>query len=149
MTSTLSFHVSQQSVWAIGGHGISPLLKQFMKPLLKPDTPSSLSGTFQGKLNPLTGKAIFEACVVPVLLYGCENRVLSDTNLTTLEAFQGGIGRRILRLSTSHSLLSTRVALQLQSVSLHILSRQLSLLHRVSTESDSLGHRVYSELFLN
>ena len=30
-------------------------------------------GGFQGKLNPISTRCIFETCVVPVLLYGCEN----------------------------------------------------------------------------
>ena len=106
-------------------------------------------GAFMGKLNPLSGRAIYEACVIPTLLYGCENWVLSDANITILEAFQGEISRRILRLSKSHSLLSTRVALQLQSIASHILSRKLSLLHRVSIGSESIGQKVYSELTLN
>ena len=106
-------------------------------------------GAFMGKLNPLSGRAIYEACVIPTLLYGCENWVLSDANITILEAFQGEISRRILRLSKSHSLLSTRVALQLQSIASRILSRKLSLLHRVSIGSESIGQKVYSELTLN
>ena len=43
-----------------------------------------------------------------------------------LEAFQGEIGRRILRLSKSHSLLSTCIALQLQSIASRILSHKLN-----------------------
>ena len=64
-------------------------------------------GAFQGKLNPLTGKSIYETCVIPVLLYGCENWILTDANIVALESFQGEIGRRILKLSKSHSLLAT------------------------------------------
>ena len=54
-------------------------------------------GAFQGKLNPLTGKSIYENCVIPVLLYGCENWILTDANIAALESF-GEIGRRILNL---------------------------------------------------
>ena len=106
-------------------------------------------GAFMGKLNPLTGRAIYETCVIPVLLYGCENWVLSDDNIIILEAFQGEIGRRILQLSKSHSLLSTRIVLQLQSIASCILSRKLSLLHRVSIGGESIGQKVYSELTFN
>ena len=87
--------------------------------------------------------------MIPVLLYGCENWVLTDANITTLESFQCEIGRRILRLSKSHSLLSTQVALQLQSIASRIFSRKLSLLHRVSTESVSLGYKIFSTLTPN
>ena len=69
-------------------------------------------GAFQGKLNPLSGKTIFDTCVVPVLLFGSENWILTDSHLDQPEAFQGEIGRRILKLSKFHSTLATRVALK-------------------------------------
>lgn len=103
-------------------------------------------GAFSGKLNPLSGKAIYETCVVPILLYGCENWVLTNANIITLESFQSEIGRRILQLSKFHSLLSTRVGLQLQSITSRIFHRKLSLLHRVITNSESIGHKIYSSL---
>ena len=103
-------------------------------------------GAFQGKLNPLTGKSIYETCVIPVLLYGCENWILTDANIVALESFQGEIGRRILKLSKSHSLLATRLALQCQSIVLCILSRKLCLLSRVSSENDSVGCKIFYTL---
>ena len=45
-------------------------------------------GGFQGKLNPISTRCIFETCVVPVLLYGCENWILTDSLLHKLEMFQ-------------------------------------------------------------
>ena len=71
---------------------------------------------------------------------------MTDTNMSILELFQGEIGRRILRLSKFHSILSTRVALQLHSITSRIFSWKLSLLCRVHTESDSLSHKVFSVL---
>ena len=35
-------------------------------------------GAFQGDLSPLSTRSVIETCVVPVLLYGCENWILSD-----------------------------------------------------------------------
>ena len=32
-------------------------------------------GVFQGDLSPLSSRAVVESCVMPVLLYGCENWV--------------------------------------------------------------------------
>ena len=58
------------------------------------------SQVFQGSLNPLSGRALFEVCVIPVLLYGCENWILMASLLTKLEHFQGEIGRRILHQAT-------------------------------------------------
>ena len=69
------------------------------------------SQVFQGKPNPLSGRALFEACITPILLYGCENWVLTTSLLSHLEQFQGEIGRRILKLSANHSTLSCRIAL--------------------------------------
>ena len=71
---------------------------------------------------------------------------MTDTNISILELFQGEIGRRILCLSKFHSILSTRVALQLPSITSRIFSRKLSLLCKVHTESDSLSHKVFSVL---
>ena len=89
-------------------------------------------GAFQGKLNPLSGKTIFDTCVIPVLLFGSENWILTDSQLDHLEAFQGEIGRRILKISKSHSTLATRVALKWPSVAARILTRKLNLLSKVS-----------------
>ena len=60
-------------------------------------------GAFQGDLNPLSGKAIFEMCLVPSLLYGCKNWILTEDMLLSLESFQEEIGRRILKLTRFYS----------------------------------------------
>ena len=52
-------------------------------------------GAFHGKLNLISGKTIFDTCVIPILLFGSENWILTDPLLDQLEAFQGEIGRRI------------------------------------------------------
>ena len=49
-------------------------------------------GAFQGKLKPISSKTIYETCAVPILLYGCENWILTDSQLDRLEAFQGERG---------------------------------------------------------
>ena len=85
---------------------------------------------FGGKLNPLSGKAIYETCVVPVLLYGCESWVLSDTSTTILESFQGEIDRRILRLSLFFPVQ------WLYNFSQSIICCKLNLLRRVNTETE-------------
>ena len=103
-------------------------------------------GAFQGKLNPLSGKTIFDTCVVPILLFRSKNWILTDSQLDHLEAFQGEIGRRILRLSKSHSTLAIRVALKSPSVAARILTRKLNLLSKVSSEGESIGCRMYTSL---
>ena len=54
-------------------------------------------GAFQGKLNPLSGRAILNTCVIPTCLSGCENWILNDNLLKQLEDFQAQIGKKILR----------------------------------------------------
>ena len=63
-------------------------------------------GAYQGALNPLSERSLFSTFVLPILLYGCENWVLTKSLLSTLEKFQVEIGRRILRLSILISVFS-------------------------------------------
>ena len=44
-------------------------------------------GTFQGNLNPLSTGSIIQTCVMPVLMYGSENWVLTDKSIVQLESF--------------------------------------------------------------
>ena len=41
-------------------------------------------GIYHGKQNPLTSSEIYNACILPVCLYGCENWLLTDPLLTVL-----------------------------------------------------------------
>ena len=45
-------------------------------------------GAFHGKLNPLSGSSIFDTCIVPILLFGCETWILDSSTLDLLERFQ-------------------------------------------------------------
>ena len=101
-------------------------------------------GGFQGKLNPISTRCIFETCVVPVLLYGCENWILTDSLLHKLEMFQAEIGRRMLQLSRYHSCLSTRLALRWPSVATRILVEKLCLLSKVCQNGSTIGGQIYS-----
>ena len=103
-------------------------------------------GAFQGQLNPISGRSIYETCVIPVLLFGCENWVLTDSMLHLLESFQGEIGHRILKLTRHHSTLSTRLALRWPSVTARVLISKLSLLSKLSERGDSIGGQIFSGL---
>ena len=103
-------------------------------------------GAFQGNLNPMSGRTIFETCVLPILLYGCENWVLTEDILLALEKFQGEIGRRILKLSKFHSTLAVRVALQWPSLRARILVRKLFFLKRVVDGSDGVSSEVFKAI---
>ena len=50
-------------------------------------------GSFQGVLNPLTGRSAFEVFVITVLLYGCETWILTPALLSKLEKLQSEIGK--------------------------------------------------------
>ena len=58
---------------------------------------------FQGKLSPLSCCSIVETSILPILLYGVENWVLSPDSIQMLESFQGEIAKRILHLPKWYS----------------------------------------------
>ena len=93
----------------------------------------------KGQLNPISGRSIYETCVIPTLLFGCENWVLTDSMLHQLESFQGEIGCRILKLSRHHSTLLTRLGLRWSSITTRILISKLSLLTKLSEGEGSIG----------
>ena len=101
------------------------------------------SRVFEGNLNPLSGRSLFEVCVVPILLYGCENWQLTSTLVCQQESFQGEIGRRILKLTPYHSIYSSRVALRWPSVAARILSRKLNFILRLKL-MDSTESKLYN-----
>ena len=46
-------------------------------------------GAFQGDLSLLSTRSVIETCVVQVLLYGCENWILSDVLIDQLNCLLG------------------------------------------------------------
>ena len=53
---------------------------------------------FQGDLSPLSSHAVVESCVMPVLVYDCENWILTEQLISHLETFQGELAKKILKL---------------------------------------------------
>ena len=53
-------------------------------------------GAFQGDLIPLSSHSVVESCVMPVLLFGCENWVMTSAMTEELESFQGELAKRVL-----------------------------------------------------
>ena len=92
-------------------------------------------GFFQGNLNPLSSKSLFESFVIPTLLYGCETWILTLPLLNKLEKFQSEIGRRILGLSKYHADMAPLIGLHLPSITSRILIRKLNFLSSL-LESD-------------
>ena len=104
-------------------------------------------GAFHGKLNPLSGSSIFDTCIVPILLFGCETWILDTSILDLLERFQCEIGRRILKLSKFHATDTIRIALHWPSVATRILNRKLTVLSKLlSSSEDTLSSRVFKTL---
>ena len=107
-------------------------------------------GAFQGDLNPLSSSSIFEICVIPTLLYGCETWILDSGCLKALESFQCEIGRRILRLPKFYSNNAIRIGLHWPTVSTRILLRKLSFLAKLLCSiNDSISTRVFNSLAID
>ena len=99
---------------------------------------------FEGKLNPLSGRTVYETCVIPVLLYNSENWFVTNQLLQKLESFQCELGRRILKLSRHHSALAVRLALCWPSVASRLLIRKLLYLKKVLESPDSISHHFFT-----
>ena len=104
-------------------------------------------GAFQGDLNPLPARNIFETCVLPILLYGCETWLLDSSSISKLEKFQSKIGRRILRLPKNHSGKVVRLGLHWPSMSTRVLIRKLTFLAKLlAMPDDTISKRIFTSL---
>ena len=73
-------------------------------------------GAFQGDISPLSSRSVFEVCVLPVLLYGSDNWVLTPALMERLESLQGELAKRMLKWPRHHSNTAACVTVGLQSV---------------------------------
>ena len=104
-------------------------------------------GVFLGSANHFSGKAILNACVIPTCLSGCENWILNDELLSTLEAFQGYVECRILKLSKFHSHLIPLIVLGIPLMRTRILSAKLGFLSGITDpENNSLSSQTFRKL---
>jgi len=86
-------------------------------------------------------------CVMPILLYGCENWIVSVKLLRQLESFQGEMSKRILGLPRCSSNTAVGIVLGWPSVHARILVRKLCFLKRlVSGDGSKLGSRMLRSL---
>ena len=100
-------------------------------------------GVFQGDISPLSSKEVIEACVMPVLLYGSENWVLTDVLMERLEAFQAELVKRVLKWPKHHSNTAAIVVLDVPTMKCRVLMRKLGFLRRVMAgDSDGLSGSV-------
>ena len=105
-------------------------------------------GAFQGTLTPLSGASIYDACVIPVLLYGCETWILDHPCLTVLENFQAEIGKRILHPPPRHPNNAVQVGLQWPSVASRILIHKLTYLAKLMTSDNQISAKLFSSLVI-
>ena len=97
-------------------------------------------GVFQGDICPLSSRSVLETCVMPVLLYGCENWIMTEALWEKLEAFQGELVKRILKWPKHHSNTAAATALEVPTMRCRVLIRKLSFLqHVVKSNSTCLS----------
>ena len=68
---------------------------------------------------------------MPLLLYGCENWVLTEQLISRLETFQGELAKRILKLPRWASNTAANVAMGWTTVKARVVVQKLSFLHRL------------------
>ena len=70
-------------------------------------------GTFQGGLNPLSTGSIIQTCVMPVLMYGSENWLLT---INQLDSFLGEMAKRALKWPRHFSNTAALVTIGMESI---------------------------------
>lgn len=103
-------------------------------------------GAFQGDLSPLSTKSVITTCVLPVLLYGCENWILSERNMVKLNSAVGELCKRALRWPRHFSNTAAMVVLGLDSARVSVLMRKLFFLYRLLDGRENVGSVVMSTL---
>ena len=96
-------------------------------------------GCFQGALNQASSRSVIKTCVMPVLLYGCENWIMRESLLDKLERFLGEIAKRALGCPKHHSNTAALVALDIMSARSELLIAKLRFLKRRATIHDGIG----------
>ena len=91
-------------------------------------------GAFQGDLNPLSSKSIINSCVVPILIFGSENWILTESLLHKLEAFLGELAKRALKWPQHLSNTAAILALDMETMRSRILCRKLNFLKSLLEE---------------
>ena len=97
-------------------------------------------GVFQGDISPLSSREVMESCVMPVLLYGSENWILTEALMERLDAFQGELAKRVLKWPKHHSNTAAFATLDVPTMKCSVLVRKLGFLQRVmGSDTDSLS----------
>ena len=88
-------------------------------------------GVFQVDISPLSFREATESCVMPLLLYGSQNWVLTDTLIEGLESFQGELAKRMLKWLKHHSNTAAITTLDVPTMKSRVLVRKLRFPKRV------------------
>ena len=94
----------------------------------------------------LSCRSLIETCVMPILLYGCENWSLCDSSLKALNSFLGELCKRALRLPKWYSNTASMIVMDCQSAEARCLTRKLCFLRWITDSSDILSSRTLAAL---
>ena len=105
-------------------------------------------GVFQGELSSMSCHSVVETCVLPILLYGCENWCLTSKHLEKLESFLGEVSKRLLQLPRWYNNTPATVICGFKSITSHCLCRKLNYLHKLTNEerSGNIGNETFKAL---
>ena len=102
---------------------------------------------FQGDISPLSSRSVLECCVMPILMYGSENWILTERLMDKLEAFQGELVKRLLKWPKHHSNTAAITALEMPTMRSRLLVTKLGFLRQVmESSSGSLSGQVLEAL---
>ena len=104
-------------------------------------------GVFQGDISPLSSRSVIECCVMPILMCGSENWILTEVLIDKLEAFQGELVKRVLKWPKHHSNTAAITALEMPTMRSRLLVTKLGFLRRVmESSSGNFSGRVLEAL---
>ena len=84
--------------------------------------------------------SVINTCVMPILLYGCENWILTEMSVQKLESFLGWMAKKALKWPLHFSNTAALVVLGLETMKSRILIRKLCfLLHLLSGEENGVA----------
>ena len=131
-----------------GGVTISLPYARFKKTSPKPERPSlPLEKLRLSKA--ISAVSIFESCIIPILLYGCDTWLLNSSTILLLDQFQNEIGRRILRLPKNSSAKVVRICLNFPSMACRVLLRKLTFLGKLlQTEEHTISSSIFTSALI-
>ena len=97
---SLSLGMMVLNAWAMFGAALSHPRLWLSTMLLRPGRHFAYGSisVYQSAIFLLSCRSLLETCVVPILLYGCENWSLCDSSLKILNSFLGELCKRVLKL---------------------------------------------------